>query len=124
MSGLQGYSKAIDRALEGSEAAFQEQVLELARACGWLVHAERPALSRSGRWATPIQGDAGFPDLVLVHPQRRLLLFVELKMKGGKLTIAQQAWLDALNTVVFAGLAGVWRPGDWGLLKKTLKGEQ
>jgi len=44
---------------------------------------------------TPIQGDAGFPDLVLVRGLD--LWFVELKRKPNKIEPAQQTWLDLLG---------------------------
>ena len=47
----------------------------------------------------------GFPDLVAVC---RGVMFRELKSEKGKLTKAQQEWLDALTNA--GGDAGVWRP--------------
>ena len=69
----------------------------------------RPAKGRDGRWRTALQGHAGFPDLVLVHKERRLLLFAELKSEKGKVEPEQQAWLEALEA---AHAAVVWRPAD------------
>jgi len=85
-----------------SEADCQRTIVEAARLAQWLVHAERPALRQSGKWSTPVQGDPGFPDLVLVHERRRMLLFVELKRKPNRLTSGQTRWLMALQA------AGVW----------------
>lgn len=82
------------------ENALQAQVLALARVHGWLAyhtHDSRKSVK-------------GFPDLVLVHPARRLVLWRELKTWRGRVTPEQQAWLDALTD---AGEdAGVWRPAD------------
>jgi hypothetical protein len=51
---------------------------------------------------------AGFPDCVIVGP--RTLLYRELKTAVGKVSAAQQSWLDALAA---AGQdAAVWRPAD------------
>lgn len=77
-----------------SEAAFQAQVLAYARMCGWLAHHSRPAANRRGRVSTPIAGDAGLPDLVLVRAGR--VLFLELKAGRGKLSPAQRAWAAAI----------------------------
>ncbi|BCW96778.1 MAG: VRR-NUC domain-containing protein [Fimbriimonadales bacterium] len=100
-----------------SEQEFQRTLLELARLKGWRVHHTRPALDRRGRWLTPIQGDAGFPDLVLARGGR--VLFVELKREGRRPSPQQQAWLDAL-----AGCAGVevyvWTPRDWSAIVAIL----
>lgn len=60
------------------------------------MHAERPAVTSSGRWLTNQQGKPGFPDLVLCHPKRARLLFVELKRKPNKATDDQKSWLLAL----------------------------
>jgi len=63
-----------------TEREFQQAVVQLARLMGWRVHHTRPALTQRGRWLTPIQGDAGFPDLVLCRPPR--LILAELKRAG------------------------------------------
>lgn len=67
-----------------------------AEAAGWYVHAERPAVTANGRWLTNQQGKPGFPDLVLCHPKRARLAFVELKRKPNKATDDQRSWLLAL----------------------------
>jgi hypothetical protein len=58
---------------------------------------------------------SGWPDLVIArhhvhgHPWGAVV-FRELKAQAGKVTPAQEAWLEALT---WAGLdAGVWRPSD------------
>jgi hypothetical protein len=102
-----------------TEREFQRAVVELARLCGWRVFHARPALTRRGRWLTPIQGDTGFPDLVLCRPPR--LILAELKRVGARPTPAQRGWLDAL-----ASCAGVecylWTPADWNAIVRTLTG--
>ena len=104
-----------------SEADFQAQVIHLARMSGWLVHHTRPAIDRSGKWTTPITGDAGFPDLVLAHPERGVLL-LELKSETGQPTDRQRAWLRALRD----GGAEAWlaRPGDLLWIAARLRGER
>lgn len=81
-----------------TEAAFQRQVIEAAQLLGWLVMHSRPsrAVSRYGivRHATAIQGDVGFPDLVLTR--RGVTLIVELKSEGGRLGVDQLRWLNAM----------------------------
>src|SRR5262245_65851533 len=92
----------------GPEEALLRQVLKLARLTGWLTFHTRAARTARG-WRTPIQGDGkGFPDLVLLHPGRALLFFVELKSDMGRLTPDQQRWLPTLH---LAGVrVGLWRP--------------
>jgi len=106
----------LGRGLPISEAAFQQQVVDLARLCGWFVHAERPARTNDG-WRTPIQGDAGFPDLVLTRGKR--VLFVELKSATGRLSQAQRRWLIALRSS--GADVHVWRPYDWPEAEQTLR---
>lgn len=101
-----------------TERAFQSTVVELAKWGKWLVHAERAAINRSGRWSTPIQGHKGFCDLVMVRGSE--LIFAELKTDEGKLTAAQREWLNALQG---AGVeAVIWRPGDLEMVKRRLVG--
>jgi hypothetical protein len=85
------------------ERECQATVVEAAHTLGYRVLAIRPALTRQQRWQSPIQGDAGYPDLTLVHPKAGVL-FVELKRGPNKLEPAQAAWGEAL---IAAG--AVWR---------------
>jgi len=102
-----------------TEREFQQAVVQLARLMGWRVFHARPALTRAGEWRTPIQGDAGFPDLVLCRPPR--LILAELKRVGGKLTAEQQAWLEALQAC--AGVeCYLWTPNDWDAIVRMLTG--
>jgi len=82
--------------LNPSELAYERTVIEAARVGGWRVHGERSAMNRHGKYATPIKGDAGFPDLILCRGEQ--LLAIELKRKPRKPTTDQLAWLTALTT--------------------------
>lgn len=92
-----------------TEAQFTDQVIDLARMAGWLVHHDRGEMRRH------IQGTVGFPDLVLLKPSR--LIVAELKVGHNKPTEEQWKWLDYFHA---AGLSGdleviesyVWRPED------------
>ena len=81
----------------------------LAKLHGWLVMHTRAVEIRPGVWKTPLQGHAGFPDLVLVHASRGLI-FAELKSDKGKLSAMQVVWSETLT------IAGqevyCWRPKD------------
>jgi hypothetical protein len=91
------------------ERDFQRQVIQLARLYGWPVAHFRPACNGRGGWLTPVAADgAGFPDLVLVHPRRRLIAFAELKSDDGRVRPEQEEWLTALRA---AGVSAfLWRP--------------
>lgn len=99
------------------EREFQARVVALARQLGWRVHHTRPAQYRSGRWATPLTGDAGLPDLILLRPPR--LVFAELKSERGRVSKAQAEWLDALQQCVGVEVY-LWRPSDWQAIVKIL----
>jgi VRR-NUC domain len=89
-------------------------------------------LAELNRWATYHTFDSrrsnpGFPDLVLARSDR--LIFAELKSDTGRVSKAQEAWLDALRFVAEAvrSLTGewfirvvVWRPCDWKMIEKEL----
>ena len=101
---------------ELSEADWQQQVVELAQLYRWRIHHCRPALNQRGQYSTPIQGDPGFPDLVLARGGR--VLFLELKTNRGVLTEHQQAWRDQL---LGAGAEWFcWRPRHIGEVRETL----
>ena len=73
------------------ERILQDKVIQIARMNGFMVHHSRAVQQADGRWLTAIQGDAGFPDLVLAHTHRGVL-FVELKSDTGRLSPGQTAW--------------------------------
>lgn len=89
-----------------SEKAWQAKVVETARWRGWLAYHTHDS-RRSA---------AGFPDLVLVRGDR--LIFAELKTDAGKVTPAQNAWLDRLGDAVPE--VYVWRPKDWDAVNACL----
>jgi hypothetical protein len=90
-----------------SEADWQRRVTDACRRYGVMYHHCRPARRESGGYSTPIEGHAGFPDLVLCWPDGYVLL-VELKSDTGRLSPQQVAWLDRLGN-----MAEVWRPRQW-----------
>ncbi len=98
------------RVLESvTEADFQQQVIDLARLCGWRAHYVRESRGSPHGW----------PDLVLCRPPR--LIFAELKVESvtkGKLTPDQIAWLEELH---LCGVATyVWRPSNWDHIVEVL----
>ena len=102
-----------------SEAEFKNVVISIAKRYGWLVHHDLPAVNSRGKWATHTQGDAGFPDLFMVHPfQGGRPLVIELKAEKGKVTPGQKIWLNACE---LAGChAAVWKPSDMEYILYTL----
>jgi hypothetical protein len=101
-----------------SEKELQDNVIDLAHALGYLVHAERPAMNLNHEWRTPIQGDKGFPDLVLVSRKQKSIIFAELKSEKGKLFNEQAEWRIALMDSIIPNsnykiTYYEWRPSDW-----------
>jgi hypothetical protein len=96
-----------------SEDQLLSAVLELAALRGWLRYHVRN--SRAGI----VQGDVGFPDLVLCRGQQ--LLFVELKSGKWQPGPAQRRWLDALAETRKAEV-WVWWPHNWtdGAIERAL----
>lgn len=97
------------------ESAFQETVIDLATRLGWRVHHSRPAMVRPGRWATPLSGHPGLPDLVLARDG--VVILAELKRHGAKPTPGQVAWLAALG-----GHGRLWTPRDFPAIVAELRG--
>jgi hypothetical protein len=94
-----------------TEAQFQRTVTEALRVHGWKVWHNTVA------W----RSDAGWPDLVAVHPGQKRVLFLELKTERGKLSEKQGHWRDLL---VEAGQE--WyclRPSDWELAQAIFRGD-
>lgn len=107
-----------------TETDFQATVVEYAQAKGWLVAHFRPGMTgrvdRHGKpiWVTPVQADGkGFPDLVCVRGAR--ICFIEVKSEEGRVSKAQQKWLEALEAS--GAETFVWHPADWHIIVKVLE---
>ena len=86
-----------------SEQQFTQAVIDFAKYKGWMVAHFRPARTTRG-WRTPVQGDNGFPDLVLARDGR--VVYAELKVGRNTLSKDQERWANALPEMY------VWRPAD------------
>ena len=107
-------------ALPVSEKEFQKQVVEIARMYGWKVAHFRTAQVAKDVWVTPMLGDKGFPDLVLVRGT--VLVFAELKVGYNKTTPEQAEWLEALSKT--RARVYVWTPEHWPAIKRALEGKR
>ena len=68
---------------------------------------------------------AGFPDLVLVHPRRQLLVFAELKTNTNYPSTEQRLWLAGLECATSENSnirVCVWKPKHWDNIIKLLGG--
>ncbi len=83
-----------------TEDALLAAIRQLCRYRGWMTY--HTHYSRGS--------EAGWPDLVLLHPGQRRTIFAELKREDGKVTPSQEAWLDALDACGHETAA--WRPTD------------
>ena len=111
-----------------SETQLQELVEDLFRQTGWLVYHS---------WKSH-HSEPGFPDLVMVHPQKARVIFAELKREGQKLSTkrrmtkgsrkkpprelpSQEDWFNALDAIRLRQSSALgpcvevylWRPSDW-----------
>lgn len=93
---------------EESEKEFQARVVKLAKERGWLVYHTHDSR----------RSEEGFPDLTMARRAR--IVFAELKVKGRKLTKAQDEWLNVLEECPGAE-AHLWTPGCWAEIVKTLE---
>jgi len=83
-----------------TEADLREQIRTLCQLFGWKMYFS---------W-TSIHSPRGFPDLVLVNPEQKRIIYAELKSEKGKLTEKQQEWLIALAAC--GQEVHLWRPAD------------
>lgn len=114
-----GNAKGADTTLPKiTEREFSRQVEQLARLCGWNFY--HSFLS--------VRSPAGFPDLVLVRREmegrapgrkRGRVVFVELKSDSGKVTVAQQRWLELLEQA--GAEVYLFRPSDWKRMEEVLR---
>jgi hypothetical protein len=99
-----------------TETEFTNELLKWAKVYGW----RRFHVRNSGYGGNSyVQGDKGFPDLVLVRPPR--LIFAELKIEKKEPTPEQIEWLTDLseNSHDVYGMPSsavetyTWRPEMW-----------
>lgn len=104
-----------------NENDWKSRVVETAKLFGWRYAHFRPARTKYG-WVTPMEGDKGWLDLILLRPPR--LILSELKVhregtKAGDPEPEQAEWIKQLLMV--PGLeVYVWRPEDWEEVYLTL----
>jgi hypothetical protein len=109
----------MSRKLALSETDFQRQIIDLAHLRGWLTHHGRTALNRRGQWSSPMQGDTGFPDLVLARRWR--LVIAEIKSDKGETSLEQREWLWELGSALGPGHAFLWIPREWPNIERILR---
>ena len=95
--------------LKQPEKIFQDAIVNLAKYLGWMVFHPLTVQGSNGRWRTALQGDPGFPDLVLAHRDRGVI-FVELKSSIGRVSDLQMKWIETLRAA--GAEVYVWRPRD------------
>ena len=106
--------KLLDRQI--SEKQFQQQIIELAQRCGFLVYH-----TFDSRRSEP-----GFPDLTLCHPtEPRPIFFLEVKAEKGRVRPEQRKWIEALDpgpVMQDYVIARIVRPSDWWWVEQSLTG--
>lgn len=98
------------------EKDLQRHVRAYAEQLGWAVYT---------CW-TSLHSPRGWPDLTLWRARpdgTGELVCVELKSARGRVSDAQQAWLERLRLVPGVSWVGVIRPADWyaGVLDEVLR---
>ena len=118
---LPALAAAIGRRAErnNEEDQLLRRILKEAKQTGWITHHTRAAWTSKG-YRTPIQGDKGFVDIVLVREGQYAndLLFIEVKSSIGKLSIEQTLWKTLLEKTLVEYY--IWRPSDWEVIKARL----
>jgi hypothetical protein len=93
---------------DAAESLFQARVIKIAEDAGW------------DRWhnTNPRKSAPGWPDLILVRGPRMVAL--ELKTMTGRLSDAQQHWLEILARVEVVE-ARMCRPSDLAEIERILR---
>ena len=95
-----------------TEAALQQAVIECAKTLGWVVRHIRDSRRQNAE---------GLPDLLLLHPRQRRVLWAELKREKGTMSLEQDLVIDAL--LECGQMVYLWRPSDWlsGGIERVLR---
>lgn len=103
---------------ESAETILLRRVLGEAEHWGWLRFHPLPATNSKGKTRTWQAGDSGWVDLALMHEERGLALFWELKADKGRVEDDQRKWHKAMTA---AGLTvEIMRPRDWPRIVEIL----
>lgn len=101
------------------EESFQTAVIDSAHMRGWKVAHFRPAMTKSGKWVTAVAADGkGFPDLFMLHPEKKFRVAAELKVPPNTVSEEQDAWLTAMERCGIP--AFTWTPDDWDEINRVL----
>jgi hypothetical protein len=84
-----------------TEVELQRAVVEAATLHGWLWYHTHDSR----------RSNAGFPDLILIHPKHHWLLVVELKSMKGRTSAHQRQWLEAFSSIERWSVS-IWTPAD------------
>ena len=98
-----------------SEADWTRRVIDTAKLYGWHCVHFLPARTNKG-WATALQGDKGFPDLVLA--KSGCVLHAELKTDTGRVRKDQIEWAKEIGPSY-----RLWRPRDWDIVLHELSSQ-
>jgi hypothetical protein len=118
---------------EGTEAAWRITVEDEARKQGWMTLLALPDAGLGKLWQMANRPDSrvmafipllaalsGWPDLTLGHPEKKQIIFVELKSKTGTVRENQKKVLELLMRC--GARVYIWRTGDPTMLS-ILSGE-
>ena len=106
-----------------SEDEHQGRIVDLLNTLGFIVFHPRKAQVKDS-WATAVKYQGvGFPDLVAVHPEKGIVLVIEVKAEAGRMSDDQAMWAAAWTQADEAN-QNVWyivaKPRDWELLQAWL----
>lgn len=95
-----------------TEQDFLRRLIDLAKLRRYRIVHFRPAMTARGSWVTRMDGNPGFPDLVLLRPPRLIFAEVKRSLKGRQATPEQQIWLAQLSAVPGVEVY-LWTPEGW-----------
>lgn len=103
-----------------SEQEFQALVIDTAHALGWQHMHARRSRGKHGAWVTAT--NVAWPDLTLWSERQRRVIYAELKSEKG---VTSDAQLEVLRSLAAAGQeVRIWRPSDFDLIARDLRGVQ
>lgn len=100
-------------AADTTEAQFQADVVDRARALGWLVFHDRDSRTAIA---------AGLPDLILLHQKSGRIIFAELKSPTGRIRPGQREFLETAARSPQNEIA-LWRPDELEEITQILAGK-
>ena len=108
--------------MEHKHEDFCKEIEQVANLYGWFVFRVRPVMFANGHYATQVAAQGvGYPDQTLVNPDKKLIMWFEVKIPPDKCKPEQLEWHQRIKDA--GGIVMVVTPADWDTIVDVMSGQ-